>query len=324
MGRLLRLFPQFIFMCEKNEVRRGLVDRPPMPFLPAWIDYRASVGVETREPKETFDWMLDREYAKEMESVKAGLDTAEWSRKFLLEYVPPLEGFSSELDVIYGLVGDHHSGASASAVVRIYIYLLKNWDTFVLERKTAEQRKIYDEQQIHHSEFEPFLSGFDTLDVSEKAKRFEAFRQKWNVTYDDATLLAMFIAIDAEKYREYSVTMQKREEEDLMREIDLLKFLYRCPIRWFDMPFGLKVDQVTKKHIEELTKLYPDYPAHFKLVEQICMKNLPYKTVKTLPQYQKILAEPAISEEEKQAKSLIYPDYRKHIQAISDARKRWL
>jgi len=295
-----------------------------MPFLPAWIDYCASVGVETREPMETFDWMLDREFAKEMESVKAGLDTAEWSRKFLLEYVPPLEGFSTEMDTIYSLVGDHHSGASASAVVRAYMYLLKNWDTFVLQRKTAEQRKIYDEQQIHRSEIEPFLSGFNERDVSEKAKMFEDFRQKWKVSYDDATLLAMFIAIDAEKYREYSVTMQNRDEEELMREIDLLKFLYRCPIRWFDMPFYLKAYQVKKKHIEELTKLYPDYPAHFKLIEQICMKDLPYESVKTLPQYKEILAEPAISEEEKKAKSLIYPDYRKHIQAISDARKRWL
>lgn len=311
-------------MCEKNEVRWGLLDRPPMPFLPAWIHYRASVGVETREPMETFDWMLDREFAKEMESVKAGLDTAEWSRKFLLEYVPPLEGFSPVMETICGLVGDHHSGASASAVVGMYRYLLKNWDTFVLERKTVEQRKIYNQEQIHHSEFEPFLIRFNERDPSEQAKMFEDFRQKWNVTYDDATLLAMFIAIDAEKYREYSVTMQKMDMRKVDQEIDLLKFLYRCPIRWFDMPFGLKVDQVTKKHIDELTKLYPDYPAHFKLVEQICMKNLPYETVKTLPQYQEILAEPAISEEEKKAKSLIYPDYRKHIQAIADARRRWL
>ena len=311
-------------MCEKNEVRRDLLDRPPMPFLPAWIDYRASVGVETREPMETFDWMLDREFAKEMECVKAGLNTMDMSRKFLLEYVPPLEGFSPVMETICSLVGDHHSGASASAVVGMYRYLLKNWDTFVLERKTVEQRKIYDQQQIHHSEFEPFLIRFNERDPSEQAKMFEDFRQKWNVTYDDATLLAMFIAIDAETFREYTLNREKMEMRQIDQEIDLLKFLYRCPIRWFDMPFGLKVDQVTIEAGSALMKLYPDYPTHFKLVEQICKKNLPYETVKTLPQYQEILAEPAISEEEKKAKSLIYPDYRKHIQAIADARKRWL
>ena len=143
--------------------------------LPPWSEFRKTLGVEDKEPAETFDWMLEESFKKDLQLAKKGMDSIEGSRAFLKDYRHPLE--EGDMDPmrfqIGAAMGNHHSGASSGMLMNIYTYLLNNWDEFVLKTKEREQREStnYDKRQIHYSDQDDFLEALKEAKASPESRR---------------------------------------------------------------------------------------------------------------------------------------------------------
>lgn len=292
--------------------------------LPPWSEYRKTLGVEQPEPTETFDWVLDTTFKNDLQCAKEGIDKLEGSREFLKSYVNPLEMKSNPMfNNIRCLMGEHHSGASCELVLNTYIYLLKNWDEFVLATKNREQRKAskYDERQIHYSDQDDFLAanGPGLADICSN------FREKFGVSYDNETLAQLIHAIKKEENKEGMEKMKRQEERDIENDVGLLTFLYRCPIRWFSYHGGIEpftLRNVSTPHIIKMIALYPDYMEHYTAVLKAMaewgqMKN---GLKKPTAAFFQVFKAPEMSQEKRYELSRTYPDYEEHIKSITESR----
>lgn len=308
--------------------------------LPPWSEFRKTLGVEQPEPIETFQWMIDESFKNDLQLAKKGIDGIEGAREFLKAYRRPLE--DGEMDPMRFHIGcafgGHHSGASCGMLMNTYIYLLNNWDEFVLKTKDREQRKAsnYDKRQIHYSEQDEFLATLKEAkgsDSKEKALIFadlcDKFREEYGVTYDNDTLIQLITAMRKEEYAEELREMDKMKASQLQEDIEMLTFLYRCPIRWFSYEDGLSpfsVD-VTPEHIDAMAAIYPDYRDHYAAVvkarnEWNHIRNTPEK--KPTATFFTVFSAPHVLLTEMYMKKQTYPDYEKHIQAITHTRETQL
>lgn len=303
--------------------------------LPPWSEFRKSLGVEQAEPIETFNWILDSSFKNDLQLAKNGMDTIEGSREFLKGYRRPLEW--CEMDpMLYSIgcvMGDHHSGASASMLINCYTHLLNNWHEFVLKTKDSEHRKSYDNRQIHYSDQDDFLVAlkkFKDPEDMEKAKFAELcsnFREKFAVTYDDDTLAQMIPLIKKEEDAEGLRKMAELEEQQVEDDVSLLTFLYKSPIRWFSYKGGIRPFNVnvTPEHIIRMRKLYPDYADHYNAVKKAMgdweqMRHAPKPTAA----FFEVFMTPWLVATEMCKMRLIYSDYDEHIKAIGKARETQL
>ena len=308
--------------------------------LPPWSEFRKTLGVEQPEPIETFQWMFDEVFSNDLTLAKEGIDSIEGARAFLKDYRRPLED-----DEIHPMrfrigcaFGGHHSGASVSMLMNTYTYLLNNWDEFVLKTKDRERRKSsnYNSRQIHYSEQDEFLATLKDAkgsDSKEKAVIFtdlcDNFREKYGVSYDNDTLIQLITAIRKEEYAEGDKKMAEMKASQLQEDIDMLTFLYRCPIRWFSYEDGLSpfsVD-VTPEHIDAMASIYPDYRDHYAAVVKAHhqwnhIRNTPEK--KPTAAFFEAFSAPHVLYSEMYTKKQTYPDYEKHIRVIAQTRETQL
>ena len=304
--------------------------------LPPWSVFRKTLGVEQAEPAETFDWMLDESFKNDLQLAKKGIDGIEGARAFLKDYRHPLE--DGEMDPkrfhIGVAFGPHHSGASVSMLMNTYTYLLNNWDEFVLKTKDREQRKAsnYENRQIHYSDQDEFLEALKEAkdsDSKEKVVKFADicfnFRQRFGVTYDNDTLAQMISLIKKEESAEGLRQIAEVKERKIAQEVEMLTFLYRCPIRWFSyeggiLPFSVTV---TAEHILRMEKLYPDYAEHYDQVKRAMgdwrqMREVAEK--KPTAVFFHLFKAPMMIATQMYKMGLIYPDYKQHIEAIAETR----
>jgi len=309
--------------------------------LPPWSEFRKTLGVEQPEPIETFDWMLDDSFKKDLQLAKEGIDSIEGARAFLKDYRHPLE--HGEMDPmryqIGAAIGRHHSGASCSMLMNTYTYLLNNWDEFVLKTKDREQRKAsnYDNRQIHYSDQDDFLDALKEANEDpedrEKATVFANFgfnfRAKFSVSYDNETLTQMIRLIKREESAEGRRKILEAMERKISEEVEMLTFLYKCPIRWFSYEDGLSPLSVTvtAKHIDAMAAMYPDYRDHYAAVDKARdewqqLKDLPEK--KPTAAFFEVFSAPHVLPTEMYMKKQTHPDYETHIQAITKNRETLL
>lgn len=303
--------------------------------LPPWSEFRKTLGVEQAEPIETFDWVLDASFKNDLQLAKKGIDGIEGARDFLKSYRRPLE--ESDIDPMrYQIgcaMGGHHSGASCGMIMNTYTYLLNNWDEFVLKTKEREQRENYDKRQIHYSDQDDFLAALKEAKANpesrEKAVKFADicfnFRQRFRVSYSNEALEQMITLIKQEESQEGLRKLDEAKERQLEKDISLLSFLYRCPIRWFSYKGGIRPFSVnvTAEHILRMTKLYPDYCDHYNAVKKAMgdweqMKDGPKKPTAA---FFEVFMTPWLLATQMYKMGLIYSDYDEHIKAISKARE---
>ena len=299
--------------------------------LPPWSEYRKTVGVETKEPVETFDWILDTSFAHELKTAKVGMDSIEGSRAFLEAYVPPLSMKSNPmLHKILCAMGDHHSGNSSRVIMNTYMYLLKNWDIFVEETKEREQRKSYDAQQIRYGDYDEYLDAYKRSKTSleEEVKFYELcsiFRAKFNVLYSNDEMTDILTKLRDEENKRGMAKVEAMDKRRFDEEIELLTFLYRAPIRWFSYKGGISTFSVTvtSQHIKRMREIYPDYKDHYMAVknalnEWSCLFRAEVKTPSS--SFFEAFAPPEVSEEDIERMTLIHSDYAEHIKTIADTR----
>jgi len=300
--------------------------------LPPWSEYRKTVGVETKEPMETFDWILDSSFAYELKTAKLGMDSIEGSREFIKAYVPPLDMKSDpKMDKILCAMGDHHSGASSSSIMNTYRYLLNNWDMFVERTKDREQRKIYDAQQIHYSDYDEYLAAYklSLTSLEEEVKFYELcslFRRKFDVLYSNEEMTAILTKVRDEERKAGMAKMEDADKRRFQDDIDMLTFLYRSPIRWFDYKGGISPFSVnvTSKHIERMTELYPDYEDHYTTVKT-ALNEWNYLSAisakRPTSAFFRTFTRPYVTQEDMDRLTLLHPDYAEHIKKITETRQ---
>jgi len=300
--------------------------------LPPWSEYRKTVGVETKEPVETFDWIQDSSFAYELKTAKAGMDSIEESRAFLKAYVPPLDMKSDpKMNAILCAMGDHHSGASSRAIMNTYRYLLNNWDLFVETTKDREQRKIYDAQQIHYSDYDEYLTAYklSLTSLEEEVKFYELcsiFRAKFNVLYSNEEMTAILTKVRDEERKAGMAKMEDADKRRFEDDIDMLTFLYRSPIRWFNYKGGISPFSVnvTRKHIKRMTELYPDYEDHYMTIKTALDEwSFLFKAGAKRPTtaFFHAFTKPYVTEEDMARLTLLHPDYAEHIKKITETRQ---
>lgn len=250
--------------------------------LPPWNEFRKTLGVEDKEPVETFHWLLNESDKRDLELAKAGLDSIDGSRDYVKGYSMPLEGVHTDkmIDILVSF-GGHHSATSSGITMWFYKGLLNDWDNFVLKTKDREHRNAsqYDKQQIHHSDIDIFMRS-SLPETSEYAHSHahahahaplcQSFREKFGVSLSDEEMGVRIAAIKKEEVDEYEASKCAAAKRDLANDVDLLKFLYGSPIRWFSYEGGLhpfSVRNITSRHLKEMEELYPDYPEHYRAVE---------------------------------------------------------
>jgi hypothetical protein len=309
--------------------------------LPPWSVFRKTLGVEQAEPAETFDWILDESWRNELQLAKKGVDSIEGARAFLKDYRHPLE--DGEMDPIRFRIGcafgPHHSGASVSMLMNTYTYLLNNWDEFVLKTKDREQREAsnYDKRQIHYSDQDEFLEALkeakEDPESREKAVKFADlcfnFRQRFHVTYDNDTLTQMIRLIKKEESEEGLKQIAEMNESNIAEEVEMLTFLYRCPIRWFSYEGGIPPFRVTvtAEHITKMAAIYPDYAEHYDQVQRAMgdwSQMCEVAEKKPTAVFFHLFKAPMMIATQIYKMGLIYPDYRQHIEAITKTRETQL
>jgi len=289
--------------------------------VPPWSEYRKTLGVEDKEEPQTFGWMLDTRFATDLTTAKHGLATIEGGAEFLKNHVRLLDGWvhPTMLD-IYTSFGPHHSGASASLLANTYKALLNDWDGFVLATKDREKRKVsrYDERQIHYSDYDDFLDSAKKGGASHAAL-CDTFRKKFSARYDNERLLQIMKAIKQEEAQEYMAKSKEMADRRLGEESEKLKFLYKCPIRWFLNPYHITVSTA---HIEKLSAIYPDYEAHLKTVMAALAEWETRPSPETNPTaiFFRVFDAPDITPEQIQEMTKFYPDYAQHIEGIKEGR----
>jgi hypothetical protein len=307
--------------------------------LPPWSEFRKTLGVEQPEPVETFDWILDHSWKKDLQMAKEGMDSIEGSRAFLKSYIRPLkEGKMDPMRYRIGsAIGDHHSGASSGMVLNTYTYILNNWDTFVLKTKDREQRRAsnYDARQIHYSDQDEFLDVLKQFKKSETPENATAcgnmclnFRQKFGVSYDNDALARLIPLIKREEGQDAMKKVEEAKALQIEEEVGMLAFLYKCPIRWFSYQGGLypfSVRNVSTPHIVKMIALYPDFMEHYTAVLKAQAEWGQMRgEKKPTAAFFEVFKKPEVRDAKRYELLRTYPDYDEHMKEIAENRERQL
>jgi len=215
--------------------------------IPPWKVFKQSLGLDVKEPAETFDWLTDPDTRKDYNAFRDGLNTIPGSREWLKDYTCP-DGESPFVNPmghrIMPVVGSWHSGSSCVQMGWRYKNLLNDWDAFVLRNKTAVGKALYKSKQMPMGE----VLTRHLKDPSDKmlAEIYEEYC---------ADNLAKIEADEKERFEDCIVALEHH-----------LKF----PSRWFDNATGSSLignpRYITEETFKVMEVAHPGYRAHIQRV----------------------------------------------------------
>lgn len=264
-------------------------------YVGGWARFREENEVTKKEPVEEFSWMRE---ALEYEQCRNALDRVPEAREYLKNYVGVEEGEGINFDDPIGQqirLGNHHSGASHSAILWSYQQLLKDWDGWVLAQKEYKAYEKYKRIQVdsnvitglYHS-CKNFLEkgggeSWPRTTILEWAARHGlqgSIEEIYPIVTQLFTEQMARVALQAEEQK-------KRAHRDL---IGGLVWKYKHPLRWFDTPHGSTIspptpDYITPEAYAEMEAKYPGYRSHIERIKA-AMRNLklPYGITRFSPQ----------------------------------------
>jgi len=222
--------------------------------LPPFSVYSADASV--KESKEDFSW---HEQRKEFENVRQALDKVEGSREWLKNFRGSFHD-EEAAELISHIDLSYHSGASLSIVLRMYQFVLSDWDGWVLAQKTRTLKDEYNAKQITWDEVKRVLY-YDPI---------SEFKAKYQLDINLKELIAQLTQIDVEYKAAYDAEMQRYEDERTKAQIGVLEHHYQYPSRWFDSTQGSSLaghpSRIEAKHIAEMEKRHPGYQEHLMLI----------------------------------------------------------
>ena len=223
--------------------------------LPPFSVYSASASV--KESKEDFSW---HEHRAAFENVRQALDMVKGSREWLKDftgsfYDEEAAELISHMDISY------HSGASLCTLMRMYQFVLRDWDGWVLAQKTRTLRNQYKAKQVSWDEVKQLVRF---------GKELATFKAKYNVEMEDNDLLSQLCLVDKEYKIAYDADCQRYEDERNKERLDVLEHHYQHPARWFDSANGSALaghpSNIEAKHLAEMEKRYPGYQEHLMVI----------------------------------------------------------
>ena len=301
--------------------------------LPLWKIVRVSLGVEQKEPPETFGWIKKESLRRDLELAKNALDMNDWSRDYLKNYNTPLEGFAFCDDMGVNLLsnfGSHHSGSTSCTLAWLYKEILNNWDNWVLKTKNAEAKLGYSKQQLNDADIDDFVDAFYHMErlrngrkdsnpertISDYEQALDEIRAKFKISMENEELEKKLMDIHYEILEERNKALKDENEIESNKLVTTLKFLYRIPIRWFTSPLGpgiVDIRKITAKEIAAMEAIYPDYREYFEKVKAVSNEKIAMTP---------LFEAPNITEEQILEMSKVYPDYRQHILKITELRMK--
>ena len=243
--------------------------------LPVWNVYKQGLNLDAKEPLENFDWMGDRSDKYDYITAKEALDAIPGSREYLKYYPPSKRGTFSFSDTFGGNLlskfGSHLSGASVVWIARMYQLILNDWDGFVLAQKTRVARDAYLEKQLVMSDLWRYSNTRAMLSADKMSPSLlDEYREKYNISYDNTTMIQMLDALLEEKATDRLEEQQRVAREVFDGRISVLEHHYENPSRWNDGPSGSALfgspRSITEEMFVEMEKKYPNYRAHIAAV----------------------------------------------------------
>jgi hypothetical protein len=227
--------------------------------LPPFSVY--SAGAITKESKEDFSW---HEHRKEFENVSQALDKVKGGREWLKDFKGSFHD-EEAAELLRHMDLSYHSGASLNVVLRMYQFVLRDWDGWVLAQKTRALQDEYNAKQVSWSVVKSVLHWKGVFsDYSEN--ELVTFKAKYKVEMDDDQLLSQLGQINTEYKAAYDAECQRYEDERNKERLDVLEHHYEHPSRWFDSLGGSGLaghpSNIEAKHIAEMEKRHPGYQEH--------------------------------------------------------------
>jgi hypothetical protein len=215
-----------------------------------------SAPASVKESKEDFSW---HEHCKEFENVRQALDKVEGSREWLKNfkgsfYDEEAEELISHIDLSY------HSGASLSTILRMYQFVLRDWDGWVLAQKMRVLQDQYNAKQVPWGEVKSVLHWNGMAE----------FKAKYSLEINDEELLSQLGQINTEYKAAYEAECQRYEDERNADRIRVLEHHYEHPWRWLDSANGSALaghpSSIEAKHLAEMEKRHPGYQEHLMVI----------------------------------------------------------
>ena len=237
--------------------------------LPVFDKYKEEISI-TKEAPETFGWMKE-EHRRDFEMMRDALDKLSGSREYLKSYVfdEDNEGLPFDRGIgieLLGLLGNHHSGSTATRLAFIYRHALNDWNGFVLQNKMAYKREDYDSQQLTNDD----IAGLCFHDNNKQAlkNRVNDIITKFDIKYDYWKAYEMLMDLVREKKYDEEEAKINREKQRFEDCIGILKHHYKFPSRWFDNETGSSLFgslyNITPKMMNMMELVYPDYREHIR------------------------------------------------------------
>jgi hypothetical protein len=259
---------------------------PKQVYIGGWARFRDESGVSKKEPIEDFSWM-SRE-ASDYEDCRDALARVPGAREYLKNYVAVEEGEGINFDDPIGnqiRLGNHHSGASHSAILWSYQQLLKDWDGWVLEQKEYRAYRHYTNIQVDSSTISAMYHG--TKNIVEKQENDYWSSDtilEWASAHGLPRSVEEIYPILTHLYTEHMARMALQAEHQKKKAheqlIEGLVWKYKHPSRWFDTPWGSSISPPTPQYITpqayaQMEAKYPGYRAHIERVK-LAMKQLQF------------------------------------------------
>lgn len=235
--------------------------------LPVFEKFKLTQDLNPGEP-ETFVWLQEERY--DFEKARAGLDSIPGSREYLKNYTFQREEgmpFFNEMgNKIVVSFGDHHSGASSTALAWIYKGLLNDWDAFVHCKKASYARNLYNAQQLSDYDIIDFKNALATGKLANIYKVIDTMTDSSMVTFEREKAYEMLSALVKEREDEAIAKRIQYDKEYYEARIDILKHHYKYPSRWLDSSNGSalfgSIHYITAEMMNDMVKIYPDYREH--------------------------------------------------------------
>ena len=255
---------------------------PKQIYVGGWARFREESAVTKKEPVEDFSWMSN---PFEYEDCRDALARVPGAKEYLKNYVPVEEGEGENFNDAIGdqiRLGNHHSGASHSAILWSYQQLLNDWDGWVLAQKEYMAYREYTNIQVDSSTISGMYHGTKNI-VEKQGNDYWSSDTilEWASAHGLPRSVEEIYPILTHLYTEHMARMALQAEQQKKKAheqlIGGLVWKYKHPIRWFDTPWGSSISPPTPQYITpeayaQMEAKYPGYTEHIRRVN-IARKN---------------------------------------------------
>jgi hypothetical protein len=231
--------------------------------LPIWKIYKQTLGLDVKEPADTFDWITGntRDDYNRMRDVVNATGGREWLMAY--DGVEKLNRIPIA-DTILSSCGNHHSGSSACSILMCYKWALEDWDSTVAKWKEAQAKEDYDNKQLSREEVCHYNNSKWPHSTFNHKQILADICESAGLTADLARPMMEARMLELEDECRVAVAADEKRRFD--ERIDVLEHHYNFPARWNDKKHGSALfgspRSITDEMMVVMEARYPGYKKH--------------------------------------------------------------